>query len=556
MHEPPPESEFGAGAGAGRGAETGNVPAKPLGVREGRVAAYARVSTQGQQDSGTISSQISAIEEFLHKNNCQISGEHIYVDDGWPGGSVARPALDRLRDSVGLGKYDAVVVYDPDRLARKYVHQMILLEEFERQGCRVEFIRRPIGRSPDEALLLQMQGAIAEYEKAKIAERTRRGKLHKMRNGELVNAKRAFGYKYIPRQRDTPARYTVLEEEAAAVKNIFSWFLSEGASLRDIAERLNTLKVPTVKGGQWHASSVGCVLRNSMVTGTGYAHKHRVVEPERKYANSSYSKYEKSSSRLRPREEWLPFSCPRIIDDEAFELAGERLRRNKELAARNTAREYLLRGLVFCGACGRRVQISGVRNDYFCAFTQKSMAWQSGAGLCANTARFPVAGLDGIVWKEAARLVRKPSGLKMFHRRHGGKPSPRAAGGAASVAEKIKNTEERIRRLNSLYIDGSIGKQEHSERLRILSDQKHVLQSQLDKISGESLSEAETESILSSFSRFSAAIKDQLKSADFKTKRFIIEQLVHRVVLSKNDVTIELSAPLNKSVLCTQSFNS
>jgi site-specific DNA recombinase len=533
---------------------SGNDPTRTVELRPGRIAAYARVSTQAQKSNETINSQIAAIREFLAKRNCQISDEHIYADDGYSGSILSRPSLDKLRDNVAMLRYDCVVIYDPDRLARKYVYQMLMVEEFERHGCRFEFIRRPIGQNPDEALLLQMQGVIAEYERAKISERTRRGKLHKMKAGELVSAKRAFGYKYIPKQYDSPARYTIVEEEAGAVRKIFSWFLDERARLRHIAKKLNEEKVPTAKGGDWHASSVRCVLTNFMCTGTGYAHKYKAVIPARKNAPSLYSKYEKSSNRLRGREEWLPFSCPRIIDDETFELAQARLENNKKISSRNTVREYLLRGLIFCPVCKRRMQIDVLKSNYFCAFTRKSKAESSGLTQCANAVKFPVGQLDDLIWREAAKIVKRPASLKTFYKRHAGKITPQVTQGGDKLNDKIRQIKEQMKRLNSLFIEGALTKEEHSARYRILSDKNHVLQSQLDKNSDDHFNEAEAIAMLNSFSKFSDTARSQLKNANFETKRFIVEQLVNRVELSKNDITIELSAPLNKSGLCTNNL--
>ena len=145
-----------------------------------RIALYARVSTQMQEKEETVSSQIDELARYAQLQGLSIPDELRFVDEGYSGSTLARPALDALRDKVAEGLVDAVLVHDPDRLARDYVYQMLLVEEVERHGCRFHFVRRPIGTTPDEKLLLQMQGVIAEYERAKIRERTRRGKMHRM----------------------------------------------------------------------------------------------------------------------------------------------------------------------------------------------------------------------------------------------------------------------------------------------------------------------------------------------------------------------------------------
>jgi len=529
--------------------ESGAVPVKPAGVRTGRIAAYARVSTQSQEKDATIGSQLEAIRKYLHEKGTEIADEHIFADNGFSGSTLVRPDLDRLRDAVAMESYDTVVVYDPDRLARSYVYQMLLVEEAQRHHCEFEFIRRPIGKSPDEQLLLQMQGVIAEYERAKIAERTRRGKLHKMRAGQLVTAKRTFGYDYRPATGDRPAHFELIAEEAAAVRQIYSWYTTERISLGQIATRLNTAGVPPMKGGEWHASSLSKILRNAMYTGTGYAHKFEAVEPQRKRLRKPYRQYDKTSSRYRPRAEWIPFPCPLIIDEETFELAQERLEQNQKLAARRTAKEYLFRSLILCPVCGRRLATDGRTMKYSCSYTRKSMMAKHGGPLCTNRVRFPVQALDRLVWEELIKILKKPANLKLYYRKYSGQVVPKVTKGMAKLLEKQTGFNEQINRTNNLFIRGLIGKQEHLERYNSLKDKIHTLQLQLDKNKKDLLEEAEIEKMLSSFSIFAKTIKTQLVNADFAVKRFIVEQLVKCISLSENQVVIEFSAPLKKSVL-------
>ena len=129
---------------------------------------------------------------------------HIFRDDGYSGASLARPGLDRLRDAVKGREVDRVLVTAPDRLARNYVHQMVLLEELARAGCEAVFLDRPMSDDPHDQLLLQIRGAVAEYERTLIAERMRRGRLAKLRAGRLLPWTRApYGYRLTPTGRAT-----------------------------------------------------------------------------------------------------------------------------------------------------------------------------------------------------------------------------------------------------------------------------------------------------------------------------------------------------------------
>jgi len=521
-----------------------------------RLALYARVSTQMQEKEETVTSQIAELSQHAQLQNLVIPSEFHFVDEGYSGSTLARPALDALRDKVAEGAIDMVLIHDPDRLARDYVHQMLLVEEIERTGCRFHFVRRPIGVTPDERLLLQMQGVIAEYERAKIRERTRRGKLHRMRCGEIVTGRRTFGYKYIPRSGDNLARFEIVPEEAAAVRGLFSWFVDERLSLRGVTSRLNTeALVKPLRGGRWTKSSIHNIIRNSMYHGTGHANRVEAILPSKdRPLQPIYRKYPKTGKRERPREEWLAFSCPPIISEETYQLAQERLSGNKELSSRNTKRNYLLRGLLFCGECGRRFQASTRTGRYICAYTRRQVADDAGVTRCGNETRLPIDGLDGEVWKEVTALIKRPSTLRKYHKILQGKLLPKACSDSDLAARKEK-LDQRIRRINDLYVRGEIGRDDHTGRLKLVKEELHKVTSKIAKLKEQLLEDHEVEQMLQSFSAFSSAIKEEIDDVDFATRRQIVENMVKRVVIGKKDVTIEYAVALKNSKLCPTNRN-
>src|ERR687889_459924 len=178
------------------------------------VAIYARVSTERQERQQTIDSQLAALRAWAAGEARDLDEDHAFRDEGYSGARLDRPGLDALRDAVRDGAVELVAVLSPDRLARRYAYQVVLLEEFRRAGCEVVFLHRPISDDPDDQLLLQIQGAIAEYERAVLAERFRRGKLQRARDGGIVGAKAPYGYRYEPRRDAVPARLVVEEAEA------------------------------------------------------------------------------------------------------------------------------------------------------------------------------------------------------------------------------------------------------------------------------------------------------------------------------------------------------
>jgi site-specific DNA recombinase len=141
-----------------------------------KIAIYVRVSTQRQAQTQTIEQQIDRLRMHVQAQGWPLPEEGIFRDDGYSGASLKRPGLDRLRDRAAMASFDKIFITDPDRLARNYVHQVLLLEELQKHGCRVEFLDRPMSQDPHDQLLLQIRGAVAEYERTLIAERMRRGR--------------------------------------------------------------------------------------------------------------------------------------------------------------------------------------------------------------------------------------------------------------------------------------------------------------------------------------------------------------------------------------------
>ena len=156
-------------------------------MAETRIALYARVSSEQQTRGNTVASQLAALREQVSAAGLTVEPDDEFVDEGYSGTTLLRPALERLRDVAAAGVVDQVHVLAPDRLARRCAYQVLLVEEFRRAGAEVVFANRPIGSSAEDDLLLQVQGMIAEYERAKILERSRRGRRHAARSG-LVSA--------------------------------------------------------------------------------------------------------------------------------------------------------------------------------------------------------------------------------------------------------------------------------------------------------------------------------------------------------------------------------
>src|SRR5499427_8154202 len=227
-------------------------------------AIYARVSSDKQKEEKTIASQTAALTEFARKEGYDVPREWIFEDEGFSGASLVRPGLERLRDLAAEGQLEAILVYSPDRLSRKYAYQILLTEEFARNGVETVFVKAPKSDTPEDQLLLQFQGMIAEYERAQILERSRRGKRHRARQGQVsVLSGAPYGYRYVRKSDDVAAYYEVIEAEAAIVRMVYDRYTVGGLSIGAITRLLNERRVPTRKQlSRWERSTVWAMLRN------------------------------------------------------------------------------------------------------------------------------------------------------------------------------------------------------------------------------------------------------------------------------------------------------
>jgi DNA invertase Pin-like site-specific DNA recombinase len=230
-----------------------------------RVGIYARVSSDTQQARATIGSQLQTLRDKIAAEGEELVEE--FLDDGYCGARLDRPGLDRLRDAAETGAIDAIWCLSPDRLARSYAYQILILDEFARYQVPVRFADAPPLDDPQGRLLVQIQGVIAEHERAKFAERGRRGKLYRSRAGEVLATKVPYGYRRVPRGADGAAHLIIHEPEAAVVRRIFTDFLA-GDSLRHLAVTLSAETIASPEGKPvWRLSTISRLLRNEAYAG-------------------------------------------------------------------------------------------------------------------------------------------------------------------------------------------------------------------------------------------------------------------------------------------------
>jgi site-specific DNA recombinase len=320
-------------------------------------AIYARVSSDRQKENHTIASQVAALRDYAQAHEYKVPAEWCFQDEGYSGATLLRPGLEALRDLAAGGHLEAVLIYSPDRLSRKYAYQVLLAEELSRCGVELVFLKAPSGATPEDQLLLQFQGMIAEYERAQIAERSRRGKRHRAHQGSIsVLSGAPYGYRYVRKSDTAAAYYEVLEAEAAVVRRVYETYTQERLSINAIAHRLNEEQIPTRTGtSRWERSTVWGMLRNPAYQGracygkTELRPRQRITRPLRKRQGLASRN---SANHERPRPDWIEMAVPALVSEATFALAQEQLESNKHHSPRRTIEPSLLQGMLVCERCG------------------------------------------------------------------------------------------------------------------------------------------------------------------------------------------------------------
>jgi len=515
-----------------------------------RVAIDVRVSTTRQAQQQTIEQQRERLVAHVGVQGWSLREEHVFRDDGYSGSVLARPGLDRLRDAARNRELDRVIVTAPDRLARNYVQQMVLLEEFARGGCAVDFLDRPMGDDPHDQLLLQIRGAVAEYERTLIAERMRRGRLSKLRAGLLLPWTRPpYGYRLDPGRPRDPSGVTLAPDEAAVVAELFALYLEPAMSLAQLAKTLQRRGIPTPSGNhRWSGPTIRGILGNPTYTGQVYAQRTRYRAPQVRRSATHAIGRPHGSATPQPPDTWIAVGAvPAIVAQARFELVQAKLAQNRAFSSRNnTAHQYLLRALVSCGrcllACTART-LNGRHHYYLCNGKHRN-----GSARCdppCPSRYIPAAQLDELVWADLCALVRDPEHIHAALAR---------AQGGAWLPQELQSRRENLRqgraslrqqldRLTDAYLRGVIPLDEYERRRRALEQQEQGLANQEGQLDGEADRHRELAGVAQSLTAFCQRIAQGLATATFEQRRQLLLLLVDRVVVTDDAVEIRYVLP-------------
>lgn len=329
-----------------------------------QAAIYARVSSEHQAIDHTIASQVTALRDRVAADGLALPDDHAFIDDGYSGATLVRPALERLRDAAAAGTLDRLYVHSPDRLARKYAYQVVMVDELQRAGIEIVFLNRELGRSPEDDLLLQVQGMVAEYERAKILERSRRGKRHGAQTGVVsVLCGAPYGYRYV-RKADGggQARYEILLEEARVVRQVFAWVGQERVSIAEVSRRLTAAGEQTRSGKTaWDRATVWGILKNPAYIGQAAFGKTRAepMKPRLRVQRGRPAQPRRAVSMVDvPAEEQISIPVPALISADLFVAVQDQLAENRRRARQGQrGARYLLQGLICCAHCGNSFKL-------------------------------------------------------------------------------------------------------------------------------------------------------------------------------------------------------
>ena len=506
-------------------------------------AIYASVSSDRQEREETVQSQMSELRARLQED-ALVDWQEM-VDEGYGRDNLVRPGLDSLRDLVAQGGLDRVYVQAPDRLASG-AKLVILVEEFQKHGVEVIFLKGSVEDTPEGKLLLHMQGAIAEYERTKIAERTRRGKLYWARQGAMVGGHAPYGYRFVRRTETQRARLEIDESEAVVVRATYRWVMEDQLSTRAVARRLTEQGTPTARGAaQWQPMGVDRMLRNAVYGGTFFYQRAESAEPSRRLTSDPYKRRRKTGRKVRPLEDWIAIPVPAIVDESTWEAVQAQLRQNAQHASRNNTRhEYLLRGLVRCPRCGGAYYgfTRGRSSGYRCMRAHNA---NSSTGQRCTPGQVAAGPVEDAVWSAMAEALRSPDLLvREYERRleHAATPEGLEAD-RKRTGLALKRARDREDRITEAYVTEAMDLDRYKGEMEKLRQLRTELEMAARDIDRRERQRHESRSAADDLGRFCRQVSQGLDAMTFEQRQRLLRLVVERVMVEDDHVRVDTVIP-------------
>ena len=510
-------------------------------------AIYARVSSARQAKDETIGSQLAALRDHAVSNRLDVPEEWVFADEGHSGATLVRPGLEALRDLAAQGCLNVVLVYSPDRLARKFAYQALLIEELARCGVRVEFVKGPRGDSPEDQLLVQFQGMFAEYEKAQLAERYRRGKAWRAKTGSVnVLSGAPFGYRYVRKTPESAARYEVIPHEAVLVSEMFRRYADDGAAIADLRRWLEDQGVRTRTGKErWDRSVIW-----GMFGKTQAVHEPAGLNRTARLADRTVPRQVRVQDR--PRDEWTAIPVPALIDEDTFDRVQQRLEDNKRFAARNTKVPSLLQGMAACASCGygyyrtRTTTSSGKKIYYYRCLGSDDYRYQGGR-VCQNK---PVRAdyANAVVWDHVTALLADPALIRAeidgrLQRARTSDPVTRKRG---QLAQALAKTTTSIAAMVTAFSEQLITIDELRARMPALRAREAGLKDQINALDTQAADRDAYLRLAGDLEGFLARLRDSAATATVEDRQRVLRAVVQDILIGPEKLTIRHRIPVRE----------
>lgn len=499
------------------------------------VALYARVSTGRQENEQTIESQLDEVKKKIAEDGNTLLLHNIFIDDGWSGELLARPSLDAMRDAVREERFETLYVYDRGRLSRTFAHQEIIIEELADRDIKFISIHDVQADTPEAKVLQSMQGVFHEYERIKIVERMRRGKVYKARNGIIINGTPLYGYKYLRKDPKEPVYCVIDENEAKVVRLIWNWFGVERLSFYEIQKKLYDLgiKPRKRKSDFWTKGPIIRILKcDSYVLGKAYYNKSESVVAKHPTKERKYKKTKKTSRRMRDRKDWISFDVPQIIKDYSlYEKIQKILDFNQKYASKRRKYDYLLSGLIYCGCGNRRSGDGSSKYGHFyyrCTDRIKSKPYER---KCKSSG-VNAAVLDFKVWQGLNKKLFSYSVMKKYAEKWLKSISILSSEDVLEkqrLNEMIGKTLEEENRYSKAYGTSALEFEQFQSLMKDVKKRKLSYQKQLSELTNKSAEinlQIEVDELLEEVMRI-------VKNIDFSDKFRVIRDIIDKVIVSE-----------------------
>jgi len=516
---------------------------------------YARVSSDQQREEHTIASQTAALIEFAKNHELEVPKEWIFEDEGYSGATLERPGLERVRDLAAEGQVQVVLAYAPDRLSRKYAYQILLIEELARHGVETRFVKAPQSATAEDQLLVQFQGMIAEYERAQILERSRRGKRYRARSGEVsVLSGAPYGYRYIRKTDETLASYRVIDAEARVVQRVYEMYTVDGLSMGEITRRLNAESIPTRKqSARWERSVVWAMLRNPAYRGAAAFGKTRIagrMRVTRALRRRGAIVSSNSIGHERPREEWIEIPVPALVSEDSFARAQELLHENKIRSRRRTITPSIVQGLVSCQKCGyafsRTSTYTTARKIHYYKCIGSDGWRKLGGPVCDNVRFVRQDLLDQIVWGEVIRLLEDPTLIQqeLDRRLAAARSSDPTKQREQNLRRELTRVGNSLERLLTAYQEELSSLEQLRERMPPLRQREQALRAELQAIADQTSNQATFLRLAETLAAFLGRLRSTADTLDIMERQRIVRLVVKEVLIGDDNIIIRHSIPI------------